>query len=218
MMSERNDLHLEDYPYNLLVAIKGHSNRELPLSLTADHYAGLAYVLSILDDRERSILLKRYHEKQTRSRIAEEYGLTPERIRQIETKTCRKLQRFPYWHYLSLGVAGYVRKITKDEYNKGYGAGYADGYKDGASDAEQGITREPASHEELNRPIESLNLSVRALNCLKIAKCKRIADVVHLTDDEISTMKQLGKISAGEIAAALQAMSIKHTAWEKYLL
>ena len=208
----------EEYPYNLLIAIKGHTDRELPPAWTADHRAGLDYVLSTLDERERGILLNRYQDKLPRSRIAEEYGITAERVRQIEVKACRKLKRFPYRNYLTLGIAGYARKLAGNEYGKGYSAGYKEGYKDGLTDGAQGIVRSPASQEVLNRMIESLNLSVRAFNCLKAAGCKRVGDVVRLTDEEISTMRQLGKVSAGEIALALNTMDIRHTAWEKYLL
>lgn len=201
MQRENTTLCQEDYPYNLLIAIKGHTDRELPTAWTADHRAGLDYVLSKLDERERGILLNRYQDKLPRSRTAEEYSITAERVRQIEVKACRKLKRFPYWNYLTLGIAGYNV-----------------GYKDGLADGAQGIVRSPASQEVLNRLIESLNLSVRAFNCLKAAGCKRVGDVVRLTDEEISTMRQLGKVSAGEIALVLNTLDIHHTAWEKYLL
>jgi len=50
---------LESYPYNMLVAIKGLAVREIPVALTPDHWAGLTYVLSLLEDRERGVLLMR---------------------------------------------------------------------------------------------------------------------------------------------------------------
>lgn len=207
-----------EYPYNLLLAIKGHADRVVPEKLTNDHLAGLNYALSTLEERERSILLQRYRDKRARSKIAVDFDIIPERVRQIEIKACRKLQKFPYWNYIALGVAGYVKKVASSEYNRGYSTGYEEGYRDGSKDGANGITNSYASHEILNQPIESLNLSVRALNCLKIADCKRVGDVVRLSDEKISTMRQLGKISANEIAQALKALNITHSAWEKYLL
>lgn len=208
----------EEYPYNLLIAIKGQAERMMPETLTDDHLAGLNYVLSTLDEREREILLQRYRDQQVRSHIAENFDITPERVRQIETKACRKLQRFPSWNYIAYGVAGYVKKVASTEYSKGYTAGYDEGYKDGNADGAKGITKAYASYEVLSRPIESLNLSVRAQNCLRMANCKRLGDVVHLTDETISTMRQLGKISANEIAQAIKALNIQHSVWDKYLL
>ena len=50
------------------------------------------------------------------------------------------------------------------------------------------------------------------------ARCKRNGDVVRLTDESISTMRQLGKVTASEIAQAIKVLGIEHTAWEKYIL
>lgn len=207
-----------EYPYNLLLAIKGKSDRRIPDRFTDDHWAGLRYVLSLLDHREEGILLCRYEEGKSRSEISDDYGITAERVRQIETKACRKLQRLPNWNYIAFGVAGYVRKVALREYDKGYSAGYQAGYQDGTTDAASGRTRPVASDEIQNLPIEQLGLSTRAYNCMVAAKCSRIGDVARLSEEQIATMKRLGRISANEIALALQAQGIKRTAWDNYLL
>lgn len=208
----------EEYPYNLLWAIKGHSDRQIPDTFTDDHWAGLRYVLSLLDERERGILEQRYDEKKPRSDIADDFDITAERVRQIETKACRKLQRVPNWNYIEFGIAGYVRKLALREYNRGYSIGYQTGYQDGASDATSGRSRPVASDEILNLPIEQLSLSTRAHNCMVAAQCKRIGDVARLSEEQIATMKSLGKVSASEIAHALKKQCVQHTAWDKYLL
>lgn len=206
------------YPYNLLIAIRGMADREIPEVLTEDHLAGLEYVLSTLEYREREILLQRYRDEFLRTEIAEVYGIMPERVRQIENKACRKLQPLAKWNYISYGVAGYMKRIATSEYNRGYSVGYSEGYSDGKIDGAAGITKPYASDEVLSRPIESLNLSTRAHSCLRMAQCKRIGDVVRLTDERISTMRQLGKMSANEIAQAIRALDIQQSAWDKYLL
>lgn len=208
----------EEYPYNLLWAIKGHSDRQIPDTFTDDHWAGLRYVLSTLDEREQGILVQRYDEKMPRSEIADGYDITAERVRQIETKACRKLQRVSNWNYIEFGIAGYARKLALREYNRGYSIGYQTGYQDGASDTTRGRSRPVASDEILNLPIEQLSLSTRAHNCMVAAQCKRIGDVVRLSEEQIVTMKSLGKVSANEIAQALKAQGVQHTAWDKYLL
>lgn len=215
MQKERSG---EEYPYNLLLAIKGQSDRQLPGPFTDDNWAGLRYVISLLDHREQGILLRRYEEGKSRSEIAHDYGITAERVRQIENKACRKLQRIPNWNYIEFGVGGYVRKVALREYDKGYSTGYQAGYQDGATDAANGSHKPKAPDEILNLPIEHLGLSTRAHNCMVAAHCKRIGDVARLTDEQIATMKRLGKISANEIAQALQAQGIKRTAWDSYLL
>ena len=206
------------YPYNLMIAIRGLSNRDIPEAVTNDHLAGLEYALSTLEYRERDILLQRYRDGCMRTEIAEEYGIIPERVRQIENKACRKLQQPTRWNYIAYGVAGYVKRIATNEYNRGYSTGYSEGYSDGKVDGAAGVTQPYASDEVLNRPIESLNLSTRAHSCLRLAKCKRIGDVARLSDEEIRTMRQLGKVSANEIALAIKSLHIARTAWDRYLL
>ena len=207
-----------EYPCNLLQAIKGNSDRRIPDRFTDDHWAGLRYVLSLLDHREQGILLRRYEDGKSRSEIAQDYEITAERVRQIENKACRKLQRIPNWNYIEFGVAGYARRIALREYDKGYSAGYQAGYLDGTTDAASGRTRPVASDEILNLPIEQLGLSTRAHNCMVAAQCRRIGDVARLTEEQIATMKRLGRISANEIALALRAQGIKRTAWDNYLI
>lgn len=208
----------EEYPYNLLWAIKSHSDRQIPDSFTDDNWAGLRYVLSLLDEREQGILAQRYDEKKPRSEIADNYDITAERVRQIETKACRKLQRFANWNYIEFGIAGYVRKLALSEYNRGYSIGYRMGYQDGTIDAANGNSRPSAPDEVLNLPIEQLGLSTRAYNCMVAAQCKRIGDIARLTEEQIATMQRLGKTSANEIAQALKSQGVQHTAWDKYLL
>ena len=215
--TETTPLSNAEYPFNLIEAIIGQTKRPIPEPFTSDHWAGLKYVLSLLDEREQGILMQRYHDQQPRSVIANAYGITSERVRQIEVKACRKLQRVPNWNYIAYGVAGYLRKVAAGERSKGFTAGYRAGYQDGQKDAALGVQRAYGSDEVLNQPIESLNLSVRAYNCLVAAKCKRIGDVVRLSAEEISTMRQLGKVSANEIAQAIKRHGIEHSAWEKYL-
>ena len=207
-----------EYPYNLLQAIKGNSDHRMPDRFTDDHWAGLRYVLSLLDHREQGILLRRYEEGKPRGEIAHDYEITAERVRQIENKACRKVQRIPNWNYIEFGIAGYVRKVALREYDKGYSAGYQAGYQDGTTDAACGRTRPVASDEILNLPIEQLGLSTRAYNCMVAAQCRRIGDVARLTEEQIATMKRLGRISANEIALALHAQGIKRTAWDNYLI
>ena len=96
-ITETTPLSNAEYPFNLIAAIIGQTKRTIPEPFTSDHWAGLKYVLSLLDEREQGILMQRYHDQQPRSAIASAYGITAERVRQIEVKACRKLQRIPNW-------------------------------------------------------------------------------------------------------------------------
>lgn len=206
------------YPFNLLLAVKGQSDREILDVLTDDHLAGIHYVLSLLDERERGVLLQRYEEKKPRNEIAVEFDISAERVRQIESKACKKLQRLPNWNFIRYGIAGYLRKAISSEYNRGYGVGYRLGYTDGVKDGLSGVTEPAGADEVLNQPIETLDLPTRAHSCLVAMGCKRIADVVRVSGEKIATTPHLGKISANDIAKALKEQGVGITAWDEYLL
>ena len=206
------------YPFNLILAVKGSSDRELPEELTDDNLAGIHYVLSLLDERERGVLQQRFEDQKSRNEIAEDFGISPERVRQIESKACKKLQRISNWNYIRYGIAGYLRKVASTEYNRGYGVGYRLGYTDGVKDGMDGVTQPVGPDEVLNQSIETLNLPTRAHSCLIAMGCRRIADVVRISGKKIATTPHLGKISANEIAKALKDQGVGITAWDEYLL
>lgn len=77
--------------------------------------------------------------------------------------------------------------------------------------------------ELLLKPIEELELSVRAHNCLVNAGVKRIVDLVDLTEDDILNIKNFGRKSLGEVKDSMKAfglsfgMDIKESDIEKAL-
>jgi DNA-directed RNA polymerase subunit alpha len=61
----------------------------------------------------------------------------------------------------------------------------------------------------LNRPIEELELSVRAQNCLSAAGIKRIAELVVMTEDEVANIKNFGRKSLKEVIESLDNIGLK---------
>lgn len=80
---------LSKYPMNLLEDIFG---REIDFELAGDFDGTLEYVLHTLNERERDIVLRRYKDKKTYEQCSKPYGVTRQRIRQIETKALKKLK------------------------------------------------------------------------------------------------------------------------------
>lgn len=105
----------------------------------------------------------------------------------------------------------------KAAYNKGYSLGYQTGYADGRNDAIHGVDPAYVSDDILKLPIQDMDLSSRAFNCLVRAGYKYIGDVAALRDTQIRVMRNLGKVSANEIAQALRSYGILHTDWDLYL-
>lgn len=81
-------------------------------------------------------------------------------------------------------------------------------------DEETDVPEEPARREEgdvnenLFRPVEELELSVRAYNCLKNANIKYIGELVQRTEQEMLKTKNFGKKSLNEIKDVLQEMGL----------
>ncbi|MDL1955982.1 MAG: DNA-directed RNA polymerase subunit alpha [Candidatus Desulfofervidus auxilii] len=70
-------------------------------------------------------------------------------------------------------------------------------------------TKEEETHPEiLYRTIDELDLSVRALNCLKNANIKLIGELVQKTEDELLKTKNFGRKSLNEIKTLLQQMGL----------
>ncbi len=67
----------------------------------------------------------------------------------------------------------------------------------------QGI-EEPMERPESQVPIEELQLSVRAYNCLKRAQINTVADLLDYTQEDLLEIKNFGQKSAEEVVEALQ--------------
>ena len=60
----------------------------------------------------------------------------------------------------------------------------------------------------LMKPIEELELSVRAHNCLVHAGVKRVLDLVNLTDDDVLKIKNFGRKSLNEVKQSLEPFGL----------
>ena len=84
-----------------------------------------------------------------------------------------------------------------------------------AKEGKSGIVLESDAVAEL--PIGAMGLSTRAYNCLFFAGCRFVSDVVRLRGEQILQMRNLGKVTAAEIAGALENLGIRGTDWDLYL-
>jgi len=60
----------------------------------------------------------------------------------------------------------------------------------------------------LLKPIEELELSVRAHNCLINAGVKRVIDLVNLADDDVLKIKNFGRKSLNEVKDSMKAFNL----------
>ena len=103
---------------------------------------------------------------------------------------------------------------SKDsQYYKAYIAGYCAG----VADAYTGNVRTFPSNDSAGLPIEAMELSTRACNCLLRSGCKTVADVFALDEHTVRTMRNLGTKTASEIANWMIAHGYCCDVWSQYL-
>lgn len=125
---------------------------------------------------------------------------------------------FGSWSYIRHGIDGNLRIKLQECRRTAYHSGYCDGYNAAAIHAGLDLSQSHSASDVLDYAIEILPLSERAKHCLQNNSLSCIQDIVGLTEQQIRSMRGLGKQCANEIAAALHSYQILHTAWDKYLL
>ena len=87
-------------------------------------------------------------------------------------------------------------------------AGGFDGASEGAANDVVIAGLDPKLREILNQPIEMIELSSRASNCLKVARIRTIGELVGKRDEELLAVKNFGKKSLDEIKDRLKDMGL----------
>jgi DNA-directed RNA polymerase subunit alpha len=80
--------------------------------------------------------------------------------------------------------------------------------KEQADGAASGSVEDPELARTLARPVEELELSVRAANCLKAANIRTIGDLVARDESEMLQFHNFGQKSLDEIKSILDAMGL----------
>ncbi len=70
------------------------------------------------------------------------------------------------------------------------------------------IPQEPEPSAEAQIPLEELNLSVRAYNCLKRAQVNSVSDLMGFSYEDLLEIKNFGSQSADEVIEALERIGI----------
>ncbi len=214
----RGDTEEQAYFSRLLEAIIKNTERVPPNNMTKDVCAGFRYALSTLQQQEQEYLHLRYWEEREPKECCAELDIPATQMMAFEEWVIQKLRASGRWNYILHGVAGYLKVAKQESETQGFRRGYAQGYKDGSYDTEHCIVPNGGLEEVLDKPVETLGLSSRALHCQQFYKCARIADVARIPDTTIRVMRGLGAVTADEIARALQDNGIVHTAWEAFLI
>lgn len=104
--------------------------------------------------------------------------------------------------------------MSKDHvYKKGYAAGYWAGVQDAVS----GTVIDLQSSDIRRLPIQAMEISARACNCLIHSGYTHVEDLLSLSHRDIARMRNVGRKTASEIAKWLTEQGILGTAWSEFL-
>jgi len=104
---------------------------------------------------------------------------------------------------LPADAVAYAAKILKDQLTV-----FINFDEEVETPEEIAVLEEGAVNENLYKPVEDLELSVRAFNCLKNAEIKYIGELVQRSEQEMLKTKNFGKKSLNEIKDVLHEMGL----------
>ena len=197
-----------DYPFNLLDEVfEGDAETLEALENIADFKGSLAYVLSTLTEREQIILYKRYQEGKTYLVIGDEFGVTRERIRQVEAKAVRKLKHPSRRKFLEKGIAGIIQELKIEANNR-----YIELQSRfiAVCEANTAVADKVIQDAETRRiyksgDITECDFSVRTYHCLSRAGYTHLLEIAEAPAETILHVRNLGRKSYLEIIEKLEA-------------
>ena len=216
------------WPLNLWIAIRGsetNESEELSLSdvLMPDSALTIfAMDVARLSGREKDILIRRYMVCMTLEEVAHVYGVTRERIRQLEAKALRKMRNSKAYKLRgTMTMQSVIEELAKEQARAILALEklkLEEQLRKQAEEAaqeseESGKPEDPAKPVKPANPyllpIEELDLSVRPYNCLKRANVNTIGDIMRMGADgdgltQLLRIRNLGKGSANEIIKKLE--------------
>lgn len=188
-------------------------------ALPEDYKETAAFVLeSVLSEKEANIIKLRCGFEVggtlsglTLEEIGEMYGVTRERIRQVEEKIYKKLRKQPYITLLKYGISEH-KKIEE--------------IKAKALEAEKEKVEEDKEIDRLSKEIakedlatgglflfdhiDTLDITNRTFNCLTKNKKNMIFDIYLMSNENILSLRNMGVASAENLINALDLRAKEH--------
>ena len=167
----------------------------------------------IMTERER-VILKKFLDGSEFEAIGDDFGLTRERVRQIVEKAMRKLGSLePYGDVVSRCNAlddenRLIKATLKRQESELAELRYKPNHQTGEEKALGALSEtDRLVVEQLNTRLVDMNLTVRALNCLKSVDMETFGDLVKCDKTTLLKCRNFGKKSLGELDDLLDAVS-----------
>ena len=200
------------YPYNLIFNVLTYCG-----SMQNDVHENVESALEVLPKREREIVLRYFNDNCSMDKIAKEYHITKERVRQILYSAMRKLRSPNAKAKILYGLQKrqYEEKLERKELylqiKEKELAEYEERLKKYEADLRKSndriIEKQTLYETKLgdlarlpNYFIDEMDLSVRANNCLKRAEIITMKDIILAARDErLIRVRNLGRRTYDEI-------------------
>jgi len=196
------------WPFNLVESIFQKEENEC---IEFD-YEGLEEAISTLTDREKEAVDLRYRKEKTLTEVANDLQISPERVRQVLAKACRKLRHPARLRLIRYGNLGLERMKELNERE----AAIAEKEKEleerekrlSEEEKEAGINDSGETAmvgKQMAQSIMEMELSVRAYNCLVRFGCKTVGDVRKVAESgKLLKIRNMGVHSAQEVLYVLK--------------
>ena len=196
----------------------------VPVQYTGDiGTVAMAFAMSNLTAREEKVLWLRFFDGMDYEAAGKVFGVTRERIRQVEHKALRKMKwRKNVRQLMSIGITAYWQQEVEqtaqgiaDAYKAALDKEYAERVADWEANRESEPTARPDTEAEIERirrlkmPIEEMDLSVRSYNCLKRGCMNTVEDITLRTYEQMMHVRNLGRKSLDEITQRLTELGFR---------
>lgn len=210
------------YPYNVFYAMFKEPFNEFPNDIKTIYHINPAIfdknMRNLLTEREYAVIQLRFRQGMNLDEAGREYGVTRERIRQVEAKAMRRLRRYAKSNAL-IPVERLYSKIRTINDLKRENRQLRKKIEDLSLLLQhEGIDVSDIDKELFasNIPIDDLDLSVRAYNCLvrygslrNSPKMETLEDITVLSTKELKAIRNLGKRSYEEVVRVVHDHGLK---------
>ena len=206
-----------NYPYDLLDEIMNcysDVNRlgSIARSMVFDYKqivenfdANWEYLKKTLPPREERVIEAYFKEGLTFEKIAKEFGVTRERIRQIEAKAIKRLSHPTRVNVLIMNIENLNEKDSLKEKIE-QEILYLRKKLWNITNNSEVFVEESREELLLDIDIEIIDLSLRSYNCLKRAEINTIRDLTKMSVNDLLKVRNLGKKCVEEIQNKLNEM------------
>ena len=205
------------YPYNLFLNILNYNGRDNDSGLDILYHLyppALLKAVSGLDDRENEVIQMRYLEKMTLEQVGRQYGVTRERIRQVEAHAIRKLR-----HPSLIRTYKYdfipERSMEMFEESCSNAISILEKFQKNAIKFQYEISESDVEPDVIDRiddlsvSIDELDLTCRVRNLLLRAGVRSIRDLTMMTSKDVTDLRNAGKFALNEIRNKLHERGMK---------